>query len=82
MGGKEDAYKLYNAMWNNKKLGYIRDKELAFVLNDYMINPSEWTVAEKAGSTLRIPTEYQYNKNEKDFSNIQLLAYCTYNKLS
>ena len=44
---KEDAYKLYFAMWNNKKLGLIRDKALAFVLNDYMINSSEWEVAKR-----------------------------------
>ena len=44
---KEDAYNLYFAMWNNKKLGYIRDKNLAFVLNDYMINSSEWEVAKR-----------------------------------
>lgn len=49
---KEDAYRLYNAMWNNKRLGYIRDKELAFVLNDYMINSGEWSVARRVQEIL------------------------------
>ena len=44
---REDALRLYFAMWNNKKLGYIRDKNLAFVLNDYMINSNEWKVAQR-----------------------------------
>ncbi len=44
---KEDAYNMYFAMWNNKNLGQIRDKALAFVLNDYMINTSEWKVAKR-----------------------------------
>ena len=34
-------------MWNNKRLGEIRDKNLAFVLNDYMINSNEWEVAKR-----------------------------------
>lgn len=44
---KKDAYNLYFAMWNNKRLGEIRDKNLAFVLNDYMINSNEWEVAKR-----------------------------------
>ena len=34
----DDARSLYKAMWDKYKLGYIRDKNLAYVLNDYMIN--------------------------------------------
>ena len=34
----DDARSLYKAMWNKYKLGYIRDKNLAYVLNDYMVN--------------------------------------------
>lgn len=44
---ENDALRLYFAMWNNKKLGYIRDKNLAFVLNDYMINSNEWKVVQR-----------------------------------
>ena len=35
---KEDAKALYKAHWDNYNLGHIRDKGLAYVLNDYMIN--------------------------------------------
>ena len=34
----DDARSLYKAMWDKYKLGYIRDKNLAYVLNDYMVN--------------------------------------------
>lgn len=34
----DDARRLYKAMWDKYKLGYIRDKNLAYVLNDYMVN--------------------------------------------
>ena len=34
----DDARSLYKAMWDKYKLGYIRDKNLAYVMNDYMIN--------------------------------------------
>lgn len=35
---KEDVKALYKAQWDKFNLGYIRDKRLAYVLNDYMIN--------------------------------------------
>ena len=34
----DDARSLYKAMWDKYNLGYIRDKNLAYVMNDYMIN--------------------------------------------
>ena len=58
---KEDAYKLYNAMWNQHNLGHVRDKSIALLLNDYMINSNEWKVAErvqrilnKKGHTIKV----------------------------
>lgn len=54
---KEDAYNLYFAMWNNKRLGEVRDKNLAFVLNDYMINSNEWEVAKRVQRILNINGE-------------------------
>ena len=44
---KEDAYNMYNAMWNQHNLGYVKDKNIAFLLNDYMINSNEWKVAKE-----------------------------------
>ena len=34
----DDAKAMYKAQWDKYKLGYIRDKRLAYILNDYMIN--------------------------------------------
>jgi len=44
---KENAHSLYFAMWNKYNLGYIRDKDLAFVINDYMINTYDHKVAKR-----------------------------------
>ena len=44
-------------MWNNKRLGEVRDKNLAFVLNDYMINSNEWEVAKRVQRILNLNGE-------------------------
>ena len=44
---KEDAKALYKAQWDKFNLGYIRDKRLAYVLNDYMINSNAYNVIER-----------------------------------
>lgn len=44
---KEDAKALYKAQWDKFKLGYIRDKRLAYVLNDYMINSNAYKVVKR-----------------------------------
>ena len=49
---KEDAYNMYNAMWNQHNLGYVKDKNIAFLLNDYMINSNEWKVAKRVQDIL------------------------------
>ena len=49
---KEDAYNMYNAMWNQHNLGYIKDKGIATLLNDYMINSNEWKVAKRVQDIL------------------------------
>ena len=49
---KEDAYRMYNAMWNQHNLGYIKDKGIATLLNDYMINSNEWKVAKRVQDIL------------------------------
>ena len=43
----DDARSLYKAMWDKYKLGYIRDKNLAYVMNDYMINSYAHTVIKR-----------------------------------
>ena len=49
---KEDAYNMYNAMWNQHNLGYVKDKSIAVLLNDYMINSNEWEVAKRVQEIL------------------------------
>lgn len=49
---KEDAYNMYNAMWNQHNLGHVKDKNIAFLLNDYMINSNEWKVAKRVQDIL------------------------------
>ena len=49
---KEDAYNMYNAMWNQHNLGYLKDKSIAVLLNDYMINSNEWEVAKRVQEIL------------------------------
>ena len=43
----EDAKLLYKAMWDRYNLGYIRDKDLAYVVYDYMINSYAGTAAKR-----------------------------------
>ena len=43
----EDAKLLYKAMWDRYNLGYIRDKNLAYVMYDYMINSYAGTAAKR-----------------------------------
>ena len=43
----EDAKRLYKAMWERYNLGYIKNKNLAYVLFDYMINSYAGTVAKR-----------------------------------
>lgn len=48
----EDAKLLYKAMWDRYNLGYIRDKNLAYVIYDYMINSYAGTVAKRTQEIL------------------------------
>lgn len=43
----DDAKAMYKAQWDKYRLGYIRDKRLAYVLNDYMINSYAGNVARR-----------------------------------
>lgn len=49
---KDEARQLYKAQWNEYNLGYIRDKNLALALNDYMINSNARKVAERVQGIL------------------------------
>lgn len=58
---RDDAKALYKAQWDKYKLGYIRNKRLAYILNDYMINSYAGGVAKRLqkilntrGANLRI----------------------------
>ena len=48
----EDAKKLYKAQWDRYRLGYIRDKRKALLLNDYMINSYAKSVAKRLQNML------------------------------
>jgi lysozyme family protein len=48
----DDAKKLYKAMWDRYNLGYIRDKDLAYVIYDYMINSYAGTAAKRVQEIL------------------------------
>ena len=48
----EDAKLLYKAMWDRYNLGYIRDKDLAYVIYDYMINSYAGTAAKRVQEIL------------------------------
>ena len=48
----EDAKLLYKAMWDRYNLGYIRDKNLAYVMYDYMINTYAGTAAKRVQEIL------------------------------
>lgn len=49
---KDDARLLYKAQWDRYRLGYVRDKEVALLLNDYMINSNAKKVAERVQNIL------------------------------
>lgn len=49
---KDDARRMYKAQWDRYQLGYVRDKELALLLNDYMINSNAKKVAERVQNIL------------------------------
>lgn len=49
---KEDARLLYKAQWDKYNLGYIRDKDVALALNDYMINSYAGGVAKRVQEIL------------------------------
>lgn len=48
----EDARLLYKAQWDRYNLGYIRNKDLALLLNDYMINSNAKKVVERVQKIL------------------------------
>ena len=48
----DDARLLYKAQWDKYNLGYIEDKYLALVLNDYMINSYARNVAKRVQNIL------------------------------
>ena len=48
----DDAKLLYKAMWDRYNLGYIRDKDLAYVIYDYMINSYAGTAAKRVQEIL------------------------------
>lgn len=48
----EDAKRLYKAMWDRYNLGYIKNKNLAYTLFDYMINSYAGTVAKRVQKIL------------------------------
>ncbi len=49
---KEEARLLYKAQWDEFNLGFIRYKDLALVLNDYMINSNAKNVAKRVQGIL------------------------------
>lgn len=50
---KDDARALYKAQWDKYNLGFVRDRNLAYVINDYMINSDARRVAERLQAILR-----------------------------
>ena len=49
---KDEARLLYKAQWDKYNLGYIRNKDLALLLNDYMINSYAKNVAKRVQNIL------------------------------
>ena len=43
----DDAKKMYKALWDRYNLGYVRDKNVAYVIFDYMINTFYHTAAKR-----------------------------------
>ena len=48
----EDAKLLYKALWDRYNLGYVRDKNVAYVIFDYMINTFYHTAAKRVQEIL------------------------------
>ena len=48
----DDAKKLYKALWDRYNLGCVRDKNVAYVIFDYMINTFYHTVAKRVQKIL------------------------------
>ena len=48
----DDAKKMYKAMWDRYNLGYIRDKNVAYAIFDYMINTYHHTAAKRVQDIL------------------------------
>ena len=48
----DDAKKLYKAMWDRYNLGHVRDKNVAYVIFDYMINTFYHTAAKRVQEVL------------------------------
>ena len=48
----DDAKKLYKALWDRYNLGYVRDKNVAYAIFDYMINTYHHTAAKRVQETL------------------------------
>ena len=48
----DDAKKLYKAMWDRYNLGYVREKDVAYVIFDYMINTFYHTAAKRVQEIL------------------------------
>ena len=48
----DDAKKLYKAMWDRYNLGHVRDKNVAYVIFDYMINTFYHTAAQRVQEVL------------------------------
>ncbi len=48
----EDAKLLYKALWDRYNLGYVRDKNVAYAIFDYMINTYHHTAAKRVQETL------------------------------
>lgn len=48
----DDAKRMYKALWDRYNLGYIRDKNVAYVIFDYMINTFYHTAAKRVQEIL------------------------------
>ena len=48
----DDAKKLYKALWDRYNLGHVRDKNVAYVIFDYMINAYHNTAAKRVQEIL------------------------------
>ena len=63
----EDAKKLYKAQWDKFNLGYIRNKKVATVINDYMINSNAYSVVVRLKHLLN---NMGYDLNDKPILDV------------